>query len=531
MKSNKSLYQPQFPSKEWYGTAREFTEQIDQKYLIKLQDPKTKRQELETIHKKHLLVQQEKVSQHISLCRHLSTKLERVNSQVRDVNFILREQEIEEFRMSLAATVIQKHVRGFLTRKHVEPLLIAAKLKKTKEKINKIVSKEKHYLYEVGAMPVKSAIIIQKAYRRYLLKCKLDRLMTTYQLYLVIKEEANYAKLKHHLHLFCLYCLAKDKKFTLFKTRKLKEIKEKIASRKIIRILRSKNIKLHSIIDRIKKYKRILRAIFKKKTLKRVRMIEEYNGNPEEVEKMKEFDIENISVDSKEEIETTTSDREAMERERLLKQLMEERQIKISLGKIAYNFKDPKIAKLFTLLEKKEVPEVKTKIIINGIKEIKSKPPRPKKLRFAREEHGDEPGYMKFTMSFSNSQSPPPDEKRKKSLSKRNKVDMLSFGLLLEPTASFLRKVRHRSTSSEMHNESIIRASFDISPRLQNIKDRASPIRKTMDLHKKTSDFSLTPHLPEISTQYNCLPSKVKPRAEIMKGFAKPRAIPQVFFS
>lgn len=531
MKSNISLYQPQFPNKEWYGTARDFTEQIDQKYLAKPVDLTKKRQNLENIHKKYLLLQQEKVSSQITLCRQLSAKLERVSSQVRDVNLYLREQEIEEFKMNLAATVIQKHVRGFLTRKHIEPLVIEFKLKKTQTKISKIIAREKYFLYNVGRMPMKSAITIQRAFRRYLFKCKLDRLSTTYHVYMINKEEANYVKLKYHLYRLCLFRISKDKRFVVYKNRKLEEIKHKIALRKIKHILKFHHIKLNSIIEKIKKYKRILRAIVKKKTRKRLRLIEEYTGNPEDIGKMREFDIENISVDSKEEIETTTSDREALERERLLKQLMEERQVKISLGKIAYNLKDPKIPKHMTLLNGKEVPEIKAQIVLANLKDVKLKPPRPIKLRLSKEEFNDEPGYMRSTLSFSNSKSPTFDEKKRASPKKLKGFDMLGLTSILEPTTSYLQKVHKRSISSEKHKASLLRSSFDISPQWRTIQDRTSPIRKTVEMHKKPSDFSLSPRLPEISTHYNRLPSKVKARVDLMKGFAKARAIPQTFFN
>ena len=73
--------------------------------------------------------------------------------------------------------------------------------------------------------------------------------------------------------------------------------------------------------------------IHKKKTRKQQEMLENYQGDPSLIKDDPRFNIENISIDSQEEIGTTTSDREALEREKALKRFEEEKTVGKPLGK------------------------------------------------------------------------------------------------------------------------------------------------------------------------------------------------------
>ena len=323
--------------------------------------------------------------------------------------------------------------------------MIGARQAKILQEIEGILKDKRFYMYGVGRLPQISATLIQKAYRRHKMREKIEWLWVAYNDHLSTIEENNYMILKKRLKSLVCYQMLKWLRFSTYKSNRLKQIREKWAVFRIKTILKSLKIRPKFILSKIKKYKRLKRFIQKKKTRKLQEMLENYSGDPSLIKDDPRYNIENISIDSGEEIGTTTSDREALERERALKKFEEERKTRIFLGKISYNCpsKGPKI--LSTFLDQKVVPGPLVLPVLPKLP--KKSPPKPK---LKERPNLDDPSYLKNTLSFDNRLKT--FKKEKKSQRKKEKL-VFNFGNLLEPTKSFMLKVRERSLSNGRDSE------------------------------------------------------------------------------
>lgn len=112
--------QPSLNRSEWFGSCFSFSSEFKYKYETNIFEKDLSMQKLQSIHLNVLDKQREKVSSQIELCEKFGEKFQMVNSQVNEFNAFLKEKNLEEFIMNRAATKIQKIIKGFLTRKHME---------------------------------------------------------------------------------------------------------------------------------------------------------------------------------------------------------------------------------------------------------------------------------------------------------------------------------------------------------------------------------------------------------------------------
>lgn len=414
--------------------------------------------------------------------------------------------------------------------------MIQVKRETTVKKITRMSIKNDHYMRNVGKMPNLSAICIQKAYRRYRIRCKLYRLKQTYETLQVLKEEENYRSLREKIRNIYCYTYIKTLRFERYRRNCLALIRKNLARIKIKIVFRKLKLKFPIIIAKIKKYKRRLRAALKRKMRRR----EGVNAN--NIEGIFEHsstlvEEKEASINSEEDFETTTSDREAEEREEMLKKMEEERKMRIHFGKISYNCPDFKLPKILTSLHQKEVNFPTESSPLPTISPIKKK----KIINFEskrRKNLNDGPSYMRATVSYNLSKSDAKqDDYEPFNLSK---VTPRENSTVMDPTKTYLLKVTHKRSAST--DEGAKNFHFGdagtSSPKLISVK-----IAKKKNFPKKwtkqaSEDFSsvkpenvrFSMTLPDISTQYNQLPLKVKPRAQIMKGFAKSKKIPEYYF-
>lgn len=323
--------------------------------------------------------------------------------------------------------------------------MIGARQAKVLQEIEGILKEKRFYLYGVGRLPQISASLIQRAYRRHKFREKIEWLWIAYNDHLLTKEENNYMILKRRIKSLVCYQILKWLKFSTFKSNRLKQIREKWAIFRIKTVLKSLKIRPKLILSKIKKYKRLKRFIHKKKTRKLQEMLENYQGDPSLIKDDPRFNIENISIDSQEEIGTTTSDREALEREKALKRFEEERKTRIFLGKISYNCRNKGPIKLSTLLDQKVIPGP---LILPVLPKLPRKsPPKPK---LKERPNLDDPSYLKNTLSFDNRLK---TIKKEKKIQKKQEKLVFNFGNLLEPTKSFMLKIKERSLSNGRETE------------------------------------------------------------------------------
>ena len=389
-------------------------------------------------------------------------------------------------------------------------------------------------MHEVGRMPEISAKVIQRAFRRYLFKEKIKRLSVAYENYMISKIEAKYLNVKNKIRNLACVWIVKTTKYEVFKAKKLKKIRENLALMAIKYFLKNKKLRLKGLTEKIKKYKRRKKAAIKR--MKRIRQaLGDYNSE------ITENSLNFVSFDSGEDFETTTSDREAIEREKLLKKLEQERRIKIALGKISYNYREFKLPKLKTSLQLSEIlspsplslsMKVKESKNFRKVESIKNK--NFKKKRFSLEKNEvEEPSYMKETLSFSRSrynakqncfsESP----RLKKDSKKPFKNSKKQLSKVTMPTQSSLLKSRKRSISPDRMNQ---RDSVFLTPKLEFYKEKPLNNQKISLKGLKTPPkLSISLNFPDISTHYSKFVRKLKPRASIMRGFLKQKRVSDSF--
>ena len=283
---------------------------------------------------------------------------------------------------------------------------------------------------------------------------------------------------------------------------------------------------------KIKKYKRRLRAALKRRA-KRLELLQVENPISD-IEKINE----NVSINSEEDFETTTSDREAEERAQFLKKIEEERRQKIFYAKISYNCRDLKLPKLLTSLHQKEIsasfdfsPRVS-----NSFKPKKKSIPLFEVKR--RVKDTDEPSYMRATVSYNLGRF---DAKNNESADAPvlNNFSIRDKSTLMDPTKTYLLKVAKKRAFSiddregkyinnEMRTSSpnFISVSIQEKTSVKTSEKNSRPKGIPKKLEKKPKNKTIGITLPDISTKYQQMPLKVKPRTSIMKGFAKTRQIP-----
>lgn len=125
MKNNKVFLGKRFTLErnEWHGTILDFSRNFTQKYQGNSFEKDSSIKKLKILHNRNLEVQKGKADRQIDRCKQLNKKLEGVNTRVNEVNLMLREQQAKEYMMNHAAIIIQKHLKGYLTRKHLESVL------------------------------------------------------------------------------------------------------------------------------------------------------------------------------------------------------------------------------------------------------------------------------------------------------------------------------------------------------------------------------------------------------------------------
>ena len=367
------------------------------------------------------------------------------------------------------------------------------------------------FLYNLGRLPRIAAITIQRAVRRHFFYKKIQRISLVYENMLFEKEQNTFRKIRSMLPIIFYKQIVNDLKYERMKKKKLNLIKRKLAILKIKNAFRREKMSWKIVRIRIKKYKRNLKPLTKKSTMKRnsirtdispseirqvtknespsdrvqAKVLKEkqvsqtkFNQTIESIEKpeiniiksdeqFKEQKIEktqeensNLNIpeegihpsDSQETILTTTTEREAIIYAEMLRKLEEERQIKISLGKISYNIRDKEEGRFLPYLKgafatNDIIPIVK--INNEKVREIKEKSPEKNQeiklsskinLPAQKNQKYINGSYMRETVAYQYSrfdaQKPIVEENIQKTIRK-----IRNNSTLMAPTTAFIQKV------------------------------------------------------------------------------------------
>ena len=296
-----------------------------------------------------------------------------------------------EIKLHFSAIKIQKVIRGFLCRKHIEAEWVTMKKEKLIKFVKEIEDSQKDYLYKVGRLPEIAAITLQRAFRRAFFYNKIIRICKTYKMLLMQKEMETYRKIRSILSILRSQMHIRHLKREKMVQNKLKAIKRKLALLSIKIIFKRERISWKIVKLRIKKFKRNLKLPANKSKIRRGSMRDSVTFDSSPIERLKIEIIsekqtskdpsplhlpETISKDhldpnllkvnptkedlhscsSQESILTTTTEKESFLRAEMLKRFEEERQVKIALGKISYNVRDKDESRLLPYLRIATIP-------------------------------------------------------------------------------------------------------------------------------------------------------------------------------
>ena len=315
----------------------------------------------------------------------------RIDNYHKDFTEYKKQAEVNEklkVKMIHSAIKIQKVIRGFLCRKHIETEWVNMKKEKLMKFVQEIEDSQPIYLYEVGRIPEIAAITLQRAVRRRFFYKRIIRITKTYQILLMQKEMETYKKIRSVLPILYSKMHLRYLKREKFVQNKLKQIKFKLALLSIKSVFKREKISWKIVRLRIKKFKRNLKVPAKKTNIRRGSVA--FDSPPIEKPRIEITLEKKISKDpspshvpetilkdqqdpnllkvsptkgelhscsSQESILTTTTEKEAYFRTEMLRKLEEERQAKIALGKISYNVRDKEENRLLPYLRTSGIPD------------------------------------------------------------------------------------------------------------------------------------------------------------------------------
>jgi hypothetical protein len=109
--------------KSWFGSNYSFSSNFQYHFSSNTFERALNSENYLKIHENLLTKQKNLTSSQLSLCHLLSSKVDLVNDQVLKFNSFLHQKDLDLYEMTRAATFIQKFIRGFLTRKHIEEVI------------------------------------------------------------------------------------------------------------------------------------------------------------------------------------------------------------------------------------------------------------------------------------------------------------------------------------------------------------------------------------------------------------------------
>ena len=385
--------------------------------------------------KKFLSLSKEELSSIKSKHQLLHQKVKSFADQYFEYKNSLKAFETTEIIQELAATKIQKHIRGYLIRKRLESLFISSHKNSYNKNIKDLVQSSEYCLFFVGKKIKQSVILIQRAIRRKFFLKKIERIAQVYYWLKKAKKDAKSLKLRFLLKNLAANTKILHLKWLNYRTITLEKIRRKLAVLTIKTIIKREKVNLRLMKLKIRKYRRNNTNSLKRKQSKIRKSI-----------RKKTISIENSplfrpSSQEDETVEETVPNLEELEEKEneLIKQ--EERREKISLGLISYNIRKNRY-RFYRKIRNNSLDDhtlniqrksIKLPLIQNKIPEVPAKIVKNKKYR----SKSNEKHYLNPTVSSVHNQFVPtiePQEKLVKNFKFKEKASVLL------PTVSFLKK-------------------------------------------------------------------------------------------
>ncbi|CAG9311578.1 unnamed protein product [Blepharisma stoltei] len=239
----------------WYGLQRGFTSEslphynsfsmekfTNQKKKQRLREAKLAKEKI------HLSVRQEKRRlEELEFRASMELKKTLVNE--------LNKKCIEENNKQLAAVKIQKIARGWLVRNKFDDMIIQHRKRLTDFNISTMDTEITYQFYH-SKQCNGAAIVIQEHYKRYLFKCKLQRLKRGYLHFCSDKKSQAERLIKRTIKIFISKIRVIEARVIYERNKKLREIRERLAILTIKDYWTKNNLQAKSIKRRFRHHKR-----------------------------------------------------------------------------------------------------------------------------------------------------------------------------------------------------------------------------------------------------------------------------------
>ena len=247
--------------KKWYGAKNSFTTTVNYFYQNNSIQKAVFLKEKLDLSIKQLSIKQELLHSQSTIRNNAQAK-RRMQEKWEDLlkSELAHYKEIEAIRISAAIT-IQRHVRGFLARIYTEEDYILLYDKKAVQLIKDASLQALTIMLNLGVILVPATIVIQKAYRRYLIRKKLYRLRLYFDKHVNIKLEISCKLIQKGMQMIFNINKIKYLKFLNLRERKLFEIKRRLAILTIKEFWKAKKFSFKLIKEKIQRIKRRQAAI------------------------------------------------------------------------------------------------------------------------------------------------------------------------------------------------------------------------------------------------------------------------------
>lgn len=347
--------------KKWHGTNGGFTSAITSFYQDSTIEKAVFLKEkldlsIEQLYlKQNLLHLQTEIRTNAQTKRKMQEKWEEmVESEISNHKFLISQRH-------LAAITIQRHIRGFLARILTEQDIIDIKDRKLNALISESSIETLNIMLNLGAILVPATILIQKAYKRYLVRCRIFWLRKCFQKHLFDKDDAACKIIKKGISMMVHHQSLKAIGFIKIRERKLKIIRQKLAILTVKEFWKSRKLTFKQIKEKIQRIKRRQAALQNKEAYAKY-----LNSLGGKLEKKQTFKISGGSDEEKRsegESPGLANNADELDEEEYLeaqriKELIQKRiRDKLDKSKLAHAITDSKQVMVLPLMQEKALKE------------------------------------------------------------------------------------------------------------------------------------------------------------------------------
>lgn len=252
----KTIYKPE----TWFGTKQEISKSVNNNFFTDTSLHKQNVKKRIQKEKFEKLLQRQSLAQNglNKVLRQLhNISLEKQTKRLKEEDYMQR--ELEKQLMEKSAIKIQALARGFLVRKKYEDFMIIVSKKEFYKRMKSLKDAECYCFLSVGLIVKNAANKLQRFLKNALFRMKIKRIHVAYLSHLEDLKAPLYNYLNKVLLTFHCKEVLKDIRWENRKTRRLKEIRVKLALMSIKTFMKKRRLNMKILRNKIKRYKRLMK--------------------------------------------------------------------------------------------------------------------------------------------------------------------------------------------------------------------------------------------------------------------------------